>query len=99
MDEIMRLILWLEDKSHNVVLMGDFNHGPVTESTAGWTFPLHYGLMTARGLLSPYALFNGDCSYTFHNWCGVIDHIYVIAHLAWKVKETEVSVLCELMVI
>ena len=44
--------------------MGDFNNGPASPGeNFAWELPFHYGLITARGFVSPYILKDGR--YTF----------------------------------
>lgn len=38
------------------ILMGDFNHGPITPESPNWIFLLHYGLLIPRGMPSPYTM-------------------------------------------
>lgn len=68
----------------NPILMGDFNNGPASPGTNfAWELPFHYGLMTARGFVSPYILEDGRCTFCVDNPSVdfpsnlVIDHVYV----------------------
>ena len=89
--EIMILLEWLDNKK-TPILMGDFNHGPVTVACSSWILPLHYGLLTARGMMSPYAMGEGVCTYYDYdsNWQVVIDHIYIPAHMHEKFEDVRV---------
>ena len=82
------------------ILLGDFNHGPALPGNITWELPFHYGLMTSRGLVSPYVNLDGRCT-----WCGsqenvaaasfpfdeVIDHIYILTESLGRVKYVEVN--------
>lgn len=85
-DEITALFRFLVGKDMPI-LMGDFNNGPASPGhNISWEQPFLYGLITARGLVSPYLTEDGRCT-----WCAsnpsvaasgstvnvVIDHIYV----------------------
>ena len=69
------------------ILMGDFNNGPVPRgSNVTWKLPFHYGLINARGFVSPYVLQDGRCTLCVDNPSAfprsknlVPDHIYVTA--------------------
>lgn len=81
------------------VLLGDFNHGPAFTGTVPWEFPFHYGLMNARGLISPYVFLDGRCTVGKCGGSGreasdgtpkVIDHIYILSDSFRRVKNVEV---------
>ena len=66
------------------ILMGDFNNGPASPGEGYvWELPFHYGLITARGFVSPYILQDGRCTFCTDNSAVsfpsnvVIDHVYV----------------------
>ena len=67
------------------ILVGDMNNGPASPGNT-WELPFHYGLINARGLVSPYVLEDGRCTFCADNPPNVlagfqssvlIDHIYV----------------------
>lgn len=67
------------------ILMGDFNNGPAAAGK-GWEFPFHYGLISARGFVSPYVLEDGRCTFCNENPSVAlgdfpldlnVDHIYL----------------------
>lgn len=68
----------------DVVLLGDFNHGPAIPGVQ-WQAPLLYGLMTANGYFSANVLWCGHCTYCLENSLAssltvsdkIIDHIYL----------------------
>ena len=82
------------------ILMGDFNHGPAAPGGISWELPFHYGLMNARGLLSPYIIKDGRCTRcpsesafaalvtSKHQ---LIDHIYIASDTVSRVISAEVS--------
>lgn len=66
------------------ILMGDFNNGPASPGeNFSWELPFHYGLITARGFVSPYVLEDGRCTFCVDNPSVnfptnlVIDHVYL----------------------
>ena len=81
--------------------MGDFNHGPASPGMT-WKAPFHYGLMNARGFVSPYVLYNGRCTFCGTNplvarqgFIGdrIIDHIYVTTNTLKRVKAVKVRLI------
>ena len=96
--ELLTLFTAIDDLEAPI-LLGDFNHGPVT-SKATWYFPFNYGFVTARGFFSPYVLKHGRCTFCASNAVVAasgftlditIDHIYLTTSSAWRVKSTTVS--------
>ena len=96
-DEVLRVI----DFATSVdvpVIMGDFNHGPAAPGGITWDFPLHYGLMTARGFYSPYVLLDGRCVWCLENaqaassfpFNFIVDHIYITTNTMERVRSVEV---------
>lgn len=98
--EVLRVL----DYAVNVdvpILMGDFNHGPAAPGGISWELPFHYGLMNARGLLSPYIIKDGRCTRcpsesafaaivtSKHQ---LIDHIYIASDTVSRVISAEVSI-------
>ena len=79
------------------ILMGDFNHGPASPGGITWELPFHYGLMTARGLFSPYVFEDGRCTFCSTNPTTnfpsdiVIDHIYLPTNMKERVVSSRVS--------
>ena len=79
------------------ILMGDFNHGPASPGGITWELPFHYGLMTARGLFSPYVFKDGRCTFCSANPTTnfpsdiVIDHIYLPTNMKGRVVSSKVS--------
>ena len=83
------------DNMKNPILMGDFNHGPATVAahfgtwkTTQWLLPFSYGLIVARGMISPYVVHSGQCTYC--SFPTVQDHIYISTKAAERVKGVEV---------
>ncbi len=82
-DEVKTILEFVE-RENQVILLGDFNHGPATPGLP-WELPLNYGLMTARGLFSVNAVWCGQCTFCAQEnalaaptgFTGVIDHIYL----------------------
>ena len=78
--------------------MGDFNHGPASPGVT-WDLPIHYGLMNARGFVSPYVLYDGRCTFCVANPFvarqgftedHIIDHVYVPTNMLNRVKAVKV---------
>lgn len=82
------------------VLLGDLNHGPALQGNQTWELPFHYGLVNARGFISPYVILDGRCT-----WCGArdnpaaassfpfdetIDHVYLLVDSYPRVQHVEV---------
>ncbi|CAI8036644.1 hypothetical protein GBAR_LOCUS20517 [Geodia barretti] len=66
------------------ILLGDFNHGPARTDGVVAEFPFYYGLMNARGFVTPYVLTDGRCTFCIDNPLTgglfpdtIIDHIYI----------------------
>lgn len=65
------------------ILMGDINNGPASPGNMIWELPFHYGLITARGFVSPYVLEDGRCTFCIDNPAVVnqfdrlLDHVYI----------------------
>ena len=67
--------------------MGDFSHGPASpRHNVSYLFPFNYGLMIARGFVSPYALLDGRCIRCADNprvapgtLSAIRDHVYILA--------------------
>ena len=57
------------------IIMGDFNNGPAPPGDITWQLPFHYGLIAARGFVSPYVLEDGRCTFSASNT--LVDHIYL----------------------
>ena len=61
-----------------------------------WHLPFHYGLLNARGFVSPYVLKDGRCTFCIENpltnltpdW--IIDHIYITTDTFERVIASEV---------
>ena len=61
-----------------------------------WYLPFYYGLMNARGFVSPYVLKDGRCTFCNENpnsdltpdW--IIDHIYITTDTFERVIASEV---------
>ena len=96
-DEILKLFNGIENLQ-TPVFLGDFNHGPAPPGIT-WFLPFHYGLMNARGLVSPYALADGRCTWCVSNPLVtaqgftenlVIDHVYVTTAVYKRVKTVKV---------
>ena len=81
-NEIITLFGLLANKDIPI-LMGDFNHGPASPGNITWELPFHYGLISARGFVSPYLIEDGRCTWCIENPTTlsavnlVIDHIYL----------------------
>lgn len=81
-DELLTIIDILTRKDVPI-LMGDINNGPATPGNTVWELPFHYGLIAARGFVSPYVLEDGRCTFCVDNPAVVnqldklIDHIYI----------------------
>ena len=54
-DELLTIIEVLTAKDEPI-LMGDINNGPASSDNMIWELPFHYGLINARGFVSPYVL-------------------------------------------
>lgn len=90
------------DNAEIPILMGDFNHGPASSQNVVYELPFHYGLMTARGFVSPYILCDGRCTFCADNpilalrgitISTAIDHIYLSTDLhKGRVISSEVCV-------
>ncbi len=73
------------------ILMGDFNHGPASpRENIIYEFPFQYGLMIARGFVSPYVLHDGRCTFcsdnpavaiTNYQFNLIVDHVYLLADM------------------
>ena len=96
-DEILKLFNGIENLQ-TPVFMGDFNHGPAPPGVT-WELPFHYGLMNARGLVSPYALADGRCTWCVSNPLVtaqgftenlVLDHVYVTTTVFERVQKVKV---------
>ena len=96
--ELLTLFTAIDDLEAPI-LLGDFNHGPVT-SKATWHLPFNYGFVTARGFFSPYVLEHGQCTYCASNTMVAasgfnlnmtIDHVYLTTSSPWRVRSTTVS--------
>ena len=96
-DELLKLFNGIENLQAPVI-MGDFNHGPAPPGVT-WDLPFHYGLMNARGLVSPYVLDDGRCTWCVANPLVpaqgftenlVIDHVYVTTTALKQVKNVKV---------
>ena len=83
-DELLTLFEVATSKE-TPILIGDFNNGPANPGN-GWDFPFNYGLINARGFVSPFVLEDGRCTFCLDNPSGalsgipldlVIDHVYV----------------------
>ena len=87
-DEILTLFNQISNVDAPIV-MGDFNHGPVSrQENIVYELPFGYGLMTARGFVSPYVLLDGRCTYCADSVPVIlsgfttnlmIDHVYLLA--------------------
>lgn len=84
-DEILTIFDLVNSKD-TPILMGDFNSGPASVGDVRWELPFHYGLMNARGFVSPYVLRDGRCTFCADNptvavsgfpQSNVLDHIYL----------------------
>lgn len=76
-DEILTLFEVLKNLE-TPLLMGDFNNGPAPPGDKlVWELPFHYGLIAARGFVSPYVLEDGRCTYCVDNH--ILDHVYLTA--------------------
>jgi hypothetical protein len=81
-DEVMKILEVIETMEVPI-LMGDFNHGPGGPGPISAEFPFYYGLMSARGFVSPYILKDGRCTLCVDNPLSnlpvnqLIDHIYI----------------------
>ena len=96
-DEILKLINGIENLQ-TPIFMGNFHHGPAPPEVT-WVMPFHYGLMNARGLVSPYAVLDGRCTWCVSNPLSfledfganfVTDHIYVTTSVFKRVKRVKV---------
>ncbi len=97
-DEVKTVLEFVE-RENQVILLGDFNHGPATPGLI-WTQPLNYGLMTARGLFSVNALWCGQCTFCAQENIfaadsddAIIDHIFLPTSRISAVVHVEVSAL------
>ena len=96
-DEVLTLLTKLGG-INTPILMGDFSHGPaIPRRNVVYRIPYTYGLMTARGLVSPYVMRNGRCTICTDNpiiarslsdvstpsvWTTLhMDHNYVTDHI------------------
>ncbi len=92
--EVYRL-LDLVEQHDNIILLGDFNHGPAVHNTT-WRAPFNYGLMNARGLISVNSVWCAQCTICKENPFSadqniqIIDHIYV--PVTWLSRVSRVSV-------
>lgn len=82
-DEILTLFD-VVTSSETPILMGDLNNGPASPGeNFAWELPFHYGLIAARGFVSPYVLRDGRCTFCVDNPNVnfesniAIDHIYL----------------------
>ena len=84
------------------ILMGGFNHGPASPGGITWELPFHYGLMNARGLISPYVINDGRCTWCLENPVSsasfpfnlIIDHIYITTDTINRVIRAKVLIQC-----
>ena len=81
-DELLTLFELITSKD-TPILIGDINSGPASPGNR-WQLPLHYGLINARGLVSPYVLEDGRCTVCNENPStsdeqpdNNVDHIYI----------------------
>ena len=72
-DELRNLLEVINTKD-TPILLGDLNHSPASPGI-NWCLPFHYGLLNARGLVSPYVLEDGRCTFCSENL--ILDHIYI----------------------
>lgn len=81
----LRTLLELTTSKDTPILLGDFNHSPASPGIT-WSLPFHYGLVNARGLVSPYVLEDGRCTFCKDNpseaafgfpFDHILDHIYI----------------------
>ena len=97
-DELLTLFE-IVDSIETPILMGDFNHGPaIPRENVVYIFPFHYGLMNARGFVSPYVLLDGRCTLCTENPAVLamvnqtIDHVYILSEsFEGRVVSSEVS--------
>ena len=91
----MYQLLNLVEQHADIILLGDFNHGPAVHNST-WRAPFNYGLMNARGLVSVNTVWCAQCTICKENPFSadqdiqVIDHIYV--PVTWLSKVVRVSV-------
>ena len=91
-------MLQLLEGHENPVLMGEFHSGPAT-SHLQWQKPFNFGLIAARGFVSPYYILDGRCTYCVDNSIVVglnstenslQDHIWTTTAVFRKVKHVKV---------
>ena len=99
-DEVLTLFEVIANKD-TPILLGDFNNGPASPGNT-WELPFHYGLINARGLVSPYVLEDGRCTFCTDNpavalagfpFDVLVDHVYLTTD-AFKKRVTS-SMVCE----
>ena len=62
-----------------------------------WRFPFYYGLMNARGFVSPHVLKDGRCTFCIDNPLTdtntdlIVDHIYITTDTTERVLSAEVG--------
>lgn len=82
-DELLTLFEVLVSKE-TAILMGDINNSPASPGNV-WELPFHYGLINARGFVSPYVLEDGRCTFCMDNpsvaiggfQSHILDHIFL----------------------
>ena len=97
----------MSSKVDTSILLGDFNHGPAVAtspgaSEIGWSKPFHYGLVAARGFISPYLLYDGRCTFCSENpgtsffsppeTSFIFDHIYIPTSAFFRLLSVRVCV-------
>jgi hypothetical protein len=93
-DEVMKILEVIETMEVPI-LMGDFNHGPAGPGGMTAAYPFYYGLMNARGFVSPYILKDGRCTACIDNHLRntnideLVDHIYITTDTTERVRSAE----------
>jgi endonuclease/exonuclease/phosphatase family metal-dependent hydrolase len=93
-DEILKLFEVIETMEVPII-MGDFNHGPGGPGGLTLKYPFYYGLMNARGFVSPYILKDGRCTACIDNHLRntnideLVDHIYITTDTTERVRSAE----------
>ena len=97
LDEIVKMLQLVEGHK-NPILMGVFNNGPTTSQLIS-KYPLHHGLIAARGFVNPYYILDGRCTFCANNSIaagfGSVEnsleyHIWITAEIFRKVKHVKV---------
>ena len=98
----LRTLLEVINTKDTPILLGDLNSSPASAGIS-WILPFHHGLINARGLVSPYVLDDGRCTFCasenpavamFTQMDTIVDHIFIeTSDFRGRVVSSEVCIL------